>query len=445
MIDSFDQMMQYLNRHTDYERQQGGRTRDTFDLERMTEVLDRLVRPELGYTTALIAGTKGKGSTARLLASMLQSQGLKVGLYTSPHLERMTERVAINGEESTERIMVEAFRQVVEVITQERGGAKDLTFFELLTLTAMVAFRDASVDVAVFEVGMGGRLDSTNVISPSVCVITEIGLDHTRQLGDTIAEIAQEKAGIIKPGIPVVCGTQQPAAQRVVNQTARDLEAPVLAFGKDYNIRRFERTGFETRFSVDVRGAEYPDVLLRHPARYMAENTAHALCALEVLAQEPGLLPETIDRERALDAVSRTPLPGRFEVFPGEQTTVIDSAHNEVSLKAALQLARTLANEAGGRLSVVFGVASDKDIEACVRPVAEHADSCVFTTYYNKRESAPDDLLRTYQKFGGKQGSAEEHPEAALEEATANAGNNGVVLVTGSTYLAGLLRSAVST
>lgn len=440
-INTLQDITGFLARHTDYERQQGGRTRDIFDLERMNEVLNRLARPELAYATAHIAGTKGKGSTARFLAAMLQSQGLKVGLFTSPHLERLTQRIEINGEEITEKALVEAFRPVVDALESEQGGAPDVTFFELLTLASMVAFRQAAIDIAVFEVGLGGRLDSTNVISPLVCVITEIGIDHTRQLGDTIAEIAREKAGIIKPGAPVVCGASDTEAQKVIALTARDEEAPLLVFGRDYHLRALSREGREITFTADVRGHRYEKIHLRHPARFMAENATHALCALEILASEPDLLPEPLDRERAIDAIARTELPGCFEVFEGRPLLVIDSSHNEVSIKAAMQTARALA---AGPIVCVTGIAADKDIEACLKHIAAEADGAIFTHYYSPRESHPIELLRIYEKFGGKNGSTEEHPEAALEEAIQQAGEEGMVLVTGSVYLAGLLRTAAA-
>lgn len=439
-IQNLGDVTTFLARHTDYEKQQGGRTRDIFDLERMNEVLNRLSRPELAYATAHVAGTKGKGSVSRFLASALQSQGLKVGLFTSPHLERLTQRIEINGEEITERGLVQAFQTVVEALEREQGGAPDVTFFELLTLSAMVAFAQAEIDVAVFEVGLGGRLDSTNVISPLVSIITEIGLDHTRQLGDTIEEIAREKAGIIKPGVPVVCGANNTEAQRVITLTARDEEAPVLIFGRDYSVRDLQRNGRGLQFTADVRGYKYEKVQLHHPARFMAENATHALCALEIMASEPDFFPDGIDRDRAMDAIARTELPGRFEIFEGRPLVVIDSAHNEVSIRAAAAVARSVIGE--GKVVCVTGIASDKDIEACMKHLAEKADGAIFTTYYNPRESKPVELLRLYEKFGGKAGSVEDHPEAALEEAIEQAGEDGLVLVTGSVYLAGLLREA---
>lgn len=439
-IRSLDDVIAYLNGHTDYEKQVGGRTRDTFDLERMHEVLNVLRRPDTAYASAHVAGTKGKGSTSSFLAAMLQSQGLKTGLFTSPHLQRLTQRIEINGAEITEREMVDAFIEVVEAIEGKLRGAPDVTFFELLTLTAMVAFRRAQVQIAVFEVGLGGRLDSTNVISPLVCVITEIGLDHMQQLGGTIREIASEKAGIIKPGIAVVCGATDPEAVRAIHRIARDQEAPVLQFGREYSLRGVNRIGLDLEFTADVQGQRYEKVLLHHPARYMADNAAHALCALEILAAVPDLLPEgALHRDLALDALSRVSLPGKFEIFAGQPTLVIDSAHNELSLKAALATARAVST---GRVVCVIGLAKDKDEEACMRRVAEVADAAVFTTYYSPRQGRPEDLLRTYTKFGGKAGSVEEHPEAALEVALELAGQDGLVLVTGSTYLAGTLRQA---
>ena len=430
----------FLARHTDYEKQIGGRTRKTFDLERVTEVLNALARPDLSYTCAHVAGTKGKGSTSAFLASMLQSQGLRTGLYTSPHLERLTQRIAINGQEISEAAFVQAFQPVVAAVESRPGKAPDITFFELLTLCALVAFRQAGVQAAVLEVGLGGRLDATNVVSPAVCVITEIGLDHMQQLGNTVAEIAAEKAGIIKPGVPVVCGAQDPEAQRVINRTARDMEAPLLMYGRDYSIRGIQRSGCSLEFTADVKGQRYEKVRLPHPGRYMADNAAHALCALEVLATDSDLLPEgTLQRERALDALARTELPGKFEVFEGEPIVVIDSSHNELSLKAAVATARNIAR---GPVVLVTGIAADKDLEACLKHLAAGADAAVFTRYYSPRESDPTALLSLYQKFGGKRGAAEEHPEAALEEAIDLAGPQGLVLVTGSTYLAGALRAA---
>jgi len=440
-IHNLKDVTDFLAKHTDYEKQLGGRTRDTFDLERMGELLNLLVRPDTAYESAHIAGTKGKGSTAAYLAACLQSQGLVTGLFTSPHLERLTQRIEIAGREITEREMVDAFQEVVDAIESLAGGAPDVTFFELLTLTAMVAFRRAGVQLAVFEVGLGGRLDSTNVITPLVSVITEIGMDHMQQLGDTIREIAAEKAGIIKPGIPVVCGAQDPEAQRVIARTARDMEAPVLEFGREYSVRGVNRANGHLEFTADVVGQRYEKVRLNHPARYMVDNAAHALCALEVIATAvPDLLPDgALHRELAMDALSRTSLPGKFEILRGQPVIVIDSAHNELSLKAALATARAVAK---GRLVGVVGLAKDKDQEACMKRVAEGADAVVFTTYYSTRQSRPEDLLRTYTKFGGKDGSIEEHPEAALEVAIELAGEDGLVLVTGSTYLAGALRQA---
>ena len=427
-INTLNDVVAYLNSHTDYEKQVGGRTRDTFDLDRMYELLNAAGRPDLAYACAHIAGTKGKGSTSRFLAAALTSQGLRVGLYTSPHLERLTERIEIDGEEIAAKDLVKAFRTVVRA---REKGAGAVTFFELLTLAAMEAFRQAEIDVAVFEVGLGGRLDATNVVNPLVSVITEIGLDHVQQLGSTIEEIAREKAGIIKPGVPVVCGAQLPEAQRVITLTARDEEAPLLLFGRDYEMRGFGREGKGTHFSAKIREHHYK-VQLNHPARFMAETACHALCALEIMASDPDLL-GGLDREAAAAALTDTPLPGRFEMFG---RVVIDSAHNEMSLAAAIATARALKP---AKLVLVTGIARDKDVEACVKVMAG-ADDAVFTGYQNPRASDPRDMLMLYLKFGGRGGSIGASPHAALQDALARAGREGLVLVTGSTYLAGELR-----
>ncbi|MCC6573931.1 MAG: bifunctional folylpolyglutamate synthase/dihydrofolate synthase [Planctomycetes bacterium] len=432
-INTLNDVLSYLSAHTDYERQLGGRTRETFDLDRMVELLNAAGRPDLGYPCAHIAGTKGKGSTSRFLAAALASQGLKVGLYTSPHLERLNERIEVGGREISDKDLVKAFRTVVKA--REKGPG-NVTFFEVLTLAAMVAFAQAKVEVAVFEVGLGGRLDATNVVNPLVTVITEIGLDHTQQLGDTIEEIAREKAGIIKPGVPVVCGAQLPEAQRVISLTARDEEAPLIVFGKDYEARAFQREGRMIHFTAAIREHRY-DVRLNNPARFMADNACHALCALEVMASDPDII-DVLDREKVSKALFTTPLPGRFEIFGGAPTIVIDSAHNELSLKASLATARAL--NVKGPVVLVAGIARDKDVEACAGVLAG-ADACIFTGYNSPRASDPRDLITLYQKFGGRAGSIGASPQAAFQNALGIAGKSGLVLVTGSTYLAGELRA----
>ena len=439
-IRTVSDVLAYLNAHTDYEKQQGGRTRDTFDLERMNEVCDALARPDLAYACAHVAGTKGKGSTSRYLAAALASQGLKVGLYTSPHLHKLNERIEIKGRPISDARFVKAFARVVSVLEQERGGGKDLTFFELLTLCAMVAFADAKVDVVVWEVGLGGRLDATNVVSPAVTIITEIGLDHMQQLGDTIAEIAREKAGIIKPGVPVVCGASHPDAVKVITLTARDNEAPVVFFGRDYSLRDFARDGASLRFTAAIRDQKYA-MALPTPAKHLAENACHALAALEILNADEDLLPGPLDRENAAAALAACEQPARFEIFGEKPRVVIDSAHNEVSLKAAMQTARAIQNDSA--LVLVCGIARDKDLEACLPPLAHGADAAVFTSYNSPRATDAQTLLTLYSKFGGKAGEAAKNPKAALKRAREIAGENGLIIVTGSTYLAGELRGTL--
>lgn len=439
-IRTVSDVLDYLNAHTDYEKQQGGRTRDTFDLERMHEVCDALARPDLAYACAHVAGTKGKGSTSRYLAAALASQGLKVGLYTSPHLHSINERIEINGKPISDAEFVKAFSRVVNVLEAELGGGKDLTFFELLTLAAMVAFADAKLDIVVWEVGLGGRLDATNVISPAVTIVTEIGLDHTQQLGNTIEEIAREKAGIIKPGVPVVCGATHPDAVKVITFTARDNEAPVVFFGRDYHLRDFARDGSRVRFSAAIREQRYA-LHLPTPAKHLAENACHALAALEILNADEDLLPGALERETVIAALQTAEQPARFEIFGVAPRIVIDSAHNEVSLKATMQTARAIKGES--RLVLVCGVARDKDLEACLPPLAEAADAAVFTPYNSPRCTDAQTLFTLYTKFGGKGGEIAKNPKDALRRAREIAGENGLIVATGSTYLAGELRAQV--
>ena len=273
-------------------------------LARVEKALAQRKHPERACPAVLVAGTNGKGSVANIMAAVLQASGLRVGLYTSPHLHRLTERFRINGKALAQRefaARVSALRPWLEA-----PSTPELTFFEACTILAFELFRDARCDVMVLEVGLGGRLDATNVVRPKVSVITSIALDHADRLGPTLAHIAREKAGIIKPRVPVVVGAREPAAQRVIAARARRLGAPVLRIDRD-----FRCTPGGERASVQVGPHVFPRLVLPLRGAYQADNLACAVAALSTLE----LRGFALDAATLRKGLRRVRWPGRLELL----------------------------------------------------------------------------------------------------------------------------------
>lgn len=412
-----------------------------FDLAHTRVVLAALEHPERRFPAVLIAGTNGKGSTAATLAAILQAAGKRTGLYTSPHLIRINERIRINGEE----IGDDDFTLVHEVV--ERTAARLVeegelpwhpSFFEMLTAMAFEYFSRRKVEIAVLEVGMGGRLDATNVVEPLVSVITDISLDHQKFLGDTVAEIAREKAGIIRPNGVVVTLPQQPQANDVIGNTIMDLEArgvsavpfvpPVSPASPDY-----QRGGGHTvRYPLQVMGKQ---IMVETPliGRHQLRNVALAIAAAEELSK----LGFPVTTEAIEQGIRNTAWAGRFQVLPakdGALEHVLDVAHNPAG---AWALRSTLSAVYEGRpLTMVFGAMRDKAVSEIAEILFPLADRVIATRAQNPRSFLPEEIRHAASRI-----SAEivEAPDvgAALEAARAGASRAQVVVVTGSIYIVG--------
>jgi len=408
------------------------------DLARIEMLCDLLASPQLTSPVIHVAGTNGKTSVARIIETLLRTMGLRTGLMTSPALRDLTERIEIDGEPVSTQRFVDVYRQVepylemVDTASVSEGGPP-MTMFEVITGLGYALFADSPVDVAVVEAGMGGRWDATNVNTADVAVITPIGMDHNDYLGETLAEIAAEKAGIIKPGARVVLAHQQPEALAVLIQAADDAGATVLLPGTDYEvISRGLAVGGQV---VTMRVADhvYEEVFLNLHGRHQADNAALALAAVRALLgrnPEPDLVTE---------AFAQVHSPGRLEVIGRHPLTLADAAHNPHGMQAlCLAVAESFTYD---RLVAVLAIMGDKDIDAMLSSLAQIVDEVVVTANDSPRCLPAPDLAQAASGYWSADAVHQvgNLPEA-MEFARTLAGPQGCVVATGSVVTAGMAR-----
>jgi dihydrofolate synthase / folylpolyglutamate synthase len=405
-----------------------------FDLDHMRVLLAALNHPEARFPSVLIAGTNGKGSTAATLASILQASGLRTGLYTSPHLVRINERIRIHGNDISDADFA-LFHDLVDRTAERLVEDGELpwhpSFFEMLTAMAFEYFAQNKLDIAVLEVGMGGRLDATNVVDPKLSVITDISLDHQKFLGNTVAQIAREKAGIIRSGGVVVTLPQMPEANDVIGNTILELNARAVS-AVPYVPPLTPSANVGSRYPLQVAGEE---IIVESPlpGRHQLRNVALAIAAADELRRQGlPITPQTIEQ-----GIRSTRWPGRFQVRPATSNDpeyVFDVAHNPAG---AWALRSALSAHYGERsLTFVFGAMQDKAIAEMAEilfPLAEY----VITTHADNPRSATAEEIR--QAAARTSAEIESAPDvaAALRQAVVQAGSRGVVVVTGSIYIVG--------
>lgn len=455
--------LDYLYSRINYERVSPTVHKGAFRLRRMRHLLARLDDPQRSTQIIHVGGTKGKGSTCAMLSAMLVAAGHRVGLYTSPHLERLEERFRVDGEPCGHEEMldlIQTVRQASEQVEQIGEGAP--TFFELTTAMALEHFRRRSCNVSVVEVGLGGRLDSTNVCDPVVSVLTSVGLDHQHILGDTVEKIAFEKAGIIKPGVPVVSGFRLPGPAQVVRDVAAQRAAPLWEIDTDFKFQASSEpldpapiSGRRPENRIDFI-AETPGLTTRTnwqiglEGAHQQHNAAVALAAIDAI-QPIGLAP-SLDQQR--QGLANARCIGRIQRFPatpvspettvspetcGQQATgqprpetILDTSHNVDSIKA---LRAVLMNRpADGKTVVVFGTSADKDAEPMLALLESVADTLILTRYQSNPRWFDPKSLANMTKHSNL--LTESHPQAAFERATKIAGPSGRVVICGSFFLA---------
>jgi dihydrofolate synthase/folylpolyglutamate synthase len=394
-------------------------------LETTRQILDRLDHPERQFPVVHIAGTNGKGSTAAFLASILKEGGYRTGLFTSPHLIRYTERFRINGREITEEALVPLAERVLAVAPVEA------TFFEVTTALAFLFFAQERVDLAVMEVGMGGRLDATNAVTGILSVITPVNLDHCRYLGETIREIAGEKAGVITGNGPVVCSTQDGEALSVIAARCATSGAPLFRCGREFRAEwrqdgLLAYHGLKSSVTVLTPGI---------PGDYQRDNAACALATAELLT-ERGFPLELSSLSRGVTAAS---WPGRMELFPGPPRLLLDGAHNPAGVAALLASLEKIRRE---RLFLITGVMADKDREGVLGPLLSLADE-VITVSIGLPQATPAAELVAFCSARGTQAIAAGSVAQGLAAASNRAGHDDLILVTGSLYLVGEARGVL--
>jgi len=394
-------------------------------LETMTALTVRLGMPQTRYRTLHIAGTNGKGSTAAMAAAVLQAAGYRVGLYTSPHLVEFRERIRVNGEMIAESQVAQLTEQLQTLCQPDLSP----TFFEYTTAMAFQHFADSGVDVAVLEVGLGGRFDATNVVMPMACAVTTISLDHQEYLGTTLSSIAFEKAGIIKPGVPVVLGRLEDEAWRTIEQVARERQAPVFRLNEDF---RTEGEGSQ-QFSYRGLGMYYDGLTCALEGRHQLDNAACALALLEAAA--PQGIAVTADAVRAgLRVVNWA---GRLEVVDRCPTILLDGAHNPAAAMAlADYLTRSDRSHPSRPVVLVLGMMRDKDHRGFVEPLKGLADEVVLTQADLPRSATAQELRASLEGL-----LPHPHVVPSLSDAMALARQlaipNGLVCVAGSLMLVG--------
>ncbi len=431
---SYDAAMAYLTGLINYERAAPGKYSDAnFDLRGMARLLASTGNPHRGIKAIHVAGTKGKGSTCIMAAAILERARHKVGLYTSPHLVDWEERIVVNGRQIPKRRMTKILGQLcprIEHLKKTTTTASP-TFFEVLTTLGWLHFLHEKVDYAVVEVGMGGRLDATNVINPRVCAITTVSYDHMRHLGKTLGRIAYEKAGIIKNGVPVVCGLQRPAAIPVIRREARKKQAPLYVLGEDFGITNERLGATGSTFDVVTWGRRYSRLALPAIGRHHIVNAAVAVAIVEVLRERDGL---TIGADELRAGLLSVRLPGRTQIVARNPLLVIDGAHNVVSLAALREALKSLKY---GRCILVFGAMRDKDIGRMFREITPVADRLVLTSIDYPRAALPEELAARAKRVFRGPVFLEPTPTDALARARTLAAAEDLIAVTGSLYLAG--------
>jgi dihydrofolate synthase/folylpolyglutamate synthase len=447
-IESYEQAVEYLLGRVNYERIAGAQfTVDDFKLDRMRELLMRLGDPQEAIPAVHIAGTKGKGSTAALVARILSAAGIRTGLFTSPHVSAFEERMAVDGVCPAPRELVELVAAVAGAVAEldRTPGRMSPTYFEIATAMAWLYFRERRAEIAVLEVGMGGRLDATNVCRPEVTVITSISRDHTRQLGSRLEQIAAEKAGIIKQGVPAVSGVSSEPARGVIAGVCRAHAAPLFELGKDFHYAYrpaliAPQRGYESSATASVRTCRknWNDLVLPLVGEHQARNLALAIGAIERLIERGWGIPD----EAVPAGLALFRFPGRIEVVGRSPTVIIDTAHNWEAVAALL---KTLDESFPARRRVlVFAATRDKDVAGMLRQLLPRFDTVVLTSFQNNARQVPvEALAKLARDLGDQPLYAAADPTAAWKLARRLAGPDDLICITGSFFIAAELRELI--
>ncbi|TLD40891.1 MAG: Dihydrofolate synthase [Candidatus Jettenia ecosi] len=482
---SYEEAQAFLYKAIDYEKLISYQyNASTFNLDRMVRMLEYVRNPHRAFPSVHITGTKGKGSTSIMIATLLEHAGLKTGLFTSPHLVDLKERIQIDHQNISEDDFTDNLNELRPYIQHllETSPSASPTFFEILTAVCMLYFKKKHIDMAVLEVGLGGRLDSTNVVIPQVSIITNIGFDHTAILGNTLSSIAYEKAGIIKQGVPVISAVEDPEALAVIEKVCKEKGATLYLLGRDIWIEEIRgvdgngiafykhsqssmnnppRSPFRKggRFvsslfnkgevntfdkggvAKEVRGVvckiktwrrTYDSIFLPLIGTHQAKNCALALGALEILQDQGGV---SITDETIRDALMQMHCPARIEIIGKDPLIILDYAHTVDSMRFLKNT--LLENFKYNKLLLILGLAQDKDLDNILQEIVTVSDLIMVTKSKNPRAALPQELYQRVERLCGKQAKIFHTTQDAIVAAKQIASQDDLICITGSAYVAG--------
>jgi dihydrofolate synthase/folylpolyglutamate synthase len=437
-IETYAQALDFWFSRINYEQRGMPGDLRALKLDRMRWLLEHLGNPHLGYPIIHITGTKGKGSTAAMLDRILRAAGYRTGLFTSPHLVQVEERVQVDGRPISPADLTVHMQRVEQATHAVEARGEAPTFFEIMTALGFLYFKAQAVQAAVVEVGLGGRFDATNVCEPAVSVITSISFDHMEQLGHTLAAIAGEKSGIIKPGRPVVSGVVEAEPRAVIAARAQELAAPLWELGREFNfdyhpgdVARDQRP--LVRLRMDKTGPWHELALW---GDHQGANAAVALAVVARLRRDGWSIPD-----QALDVGLRSVVwPARLEILARDPWIILDCAHNDASIQ---MLVRWLTERLPPcRRTLLFAASRDKDLERILPWLTPHFHAAVMTRYSSSARGAdPHDLAQRWLAAGGRTVSVEGSPAAAWSTLVPRLAPGDLLCVTGSVFLAGEIRA----
>ena len=459
-VDTSNNVLHFLYDRIDYERKDTPQCSQSFKLDRMRELMSRLGNPQDHLKIVHIAGTKGKGSTAHMIAAVLNAAGLRYGLYTSPHLETLEERFIVDGHTCSPSELNEIIRLIHPVVeemdrlaeTETESNGKP-TFFEITTAIALLHFFRQDVDLAIVEVGLGGRLDSTNICNPCVSVITSISYDHVHLLGNTLELIATEKAGIIKENVPVVSGVEQDGPREVIQRIAEQRGSAIWTLHKDFHVHAVDSKEnnsnlpaqqFECVLQTESHEQRWTNLSLALRGLHQLKNAAVALATLARLQQQGWEIPSAA----FIHGLANVHCPARIEVISKHPTVIIDTAHNPASITSLVQ--HLNEQKQAPRRILVFAASCDKDVSSMLALLLPCFDVIILTRFItNPRALAIEQLEAECQavieRFDSETSipfiESSKDPQAAWQRARQLAEPEDLICVTGSFYLAGEVRS----
>ena len=437
---NYDETIQYL-----YNLQKHG---IKFGLQNINRLLSALNNPHKSFLTVHVGGTNGKGSTSAIIASLLQTAGFTVGLFTSPHLISFTERIKVNGEEITGNDVISIAAEIRDIVS----GFDDFspTFFEVVTAIAMLHFKRKEIDIAVMEVGMGGRLDATNIVMPEVSVITNIGYDHKEFLGDTLREIAREKAGIIKEDVPVVISYQDREVLDVIEMTADEKHADLYLYGRDFSSLLKSETVSGLCFDYrDSDSFAIHDLILPLTGEHQMQNASLAIKAARIVLSNLRVSGSPVHGEDTIksikDGIAALKWPGRLEYIQEDPPILIDAAHNPAAADALARALKRTFLETYKKIIIILGIMADKDIKGIMEPLLPLASEVILTAPSYSRAASPAHLADIAHSLGFSdlriaptvKDAIEIGMKTGLRDEENGSGKLPLILITGSFYTIG--------